>query len=345
MVMIGWLRILAGNSLTRRRTMTRAASVELLEIRLVPAASTVAASLTVATSAPESEASDALIPGWSGPVKSRGTAHTVTLNPLDPDSPGFDPSLPLWIVIHGRNQSADDAELQSLATVRAEADAGDEPVNVGMLDWSSAAESGQIGADGEAWIKPVAKWVAKSLKQSGYSATNVHLIGYSWGADVAGEIAQKLKQVGSILAIDPARDHPLGKHYNPEKKGELNFARNSLNSWAFFQTTDNLFGSASTAATAHSAFVVTGSDHFDVMLVVTDLLSRSSDDPLSPFFSFDTLSNPATSSLWTANSYDSSGEMSATDAPFEAVLDATLEGTAVLQLRYAVDGEEVIVSG
>lgn len=311
----------------RRRAQQAATTVEPLEVRAL-LSTTNAIPLGFAPAEPD----------FSGTVKHKGAQHTVTLDDLDSQLE-FDPTAPVWIVIHGRNQSANDSVLQQLAeTIRTQT--GEQVL---LLDWGTAADSPGIGAEGEAFIKPVAKWAAKTLKQTGIERQDIHLVGYSWGALVAGEMSEKLKTVGSILAIDPARDHPLGKHYNPEKKNEINFARHALQSWAFFQTTDNLYASAKLAETAEEAFVVTGSDHFNVVLVVDDLLARDDTDPLAELLSLARLSNPRSAAPWTANSYLSSGLFDSSAGLFEAVIDSTLAGDAVLQLRYFSQGEQLTV--
>lgn len=59
------------------------------------------------------------------------------------------------------------------------------------------------------------------------------------------------------MALSPAADYPGGS-YNPTAANEVNFARNSKYSWAFYASGD-FYGSSTTAQTADESFVVTAS--------------------------------------------------------------------------------------
>lgn len=108
-----------------------------------------------------------------------------------------------WIVIHGRDSSPDSEDISQLWR------AIDNRVNrvnsqVLVLDWRAAASS--FVGEGENYIQPVATWAAAFLKEElGLLGTQLNLVGHSWGAYVAAEIAELFGEVNSIVALDPAR--------------------------------------------------------------------------------------------------------------------------------------------
>jgi pimeloyl-ACP methyl ester carboxylesterase len=124
--------------------------------------------------------------------------------------------------------------------------------------------------------------MAGALSSYGLTPDELHFVGHSWGAFVAAEAAERVPaplgstpKVNSIVALDPATDYPGGS-YNPTSAGEVDFARNSAISWAFYAT-GGLYGSAAAAATAHEAIVLTGSDHTNLVNVFTDIVRMNYD--------------------------------------------------------------------
>ena len=253
----------------------------------------------------------------------------------------MDPGLPTWIFIHGRNESPTAPDLVELAQQIDDFQSGDQIL---VLDWGLAAASGDLGGRGENYIRPVAEWAAAALADYGFSRESLNLVGYSWGAEVAAEIAEEFGKVNSVLAIDPARDYPGGS-YNPDAPGEVSLREHAEESWAFYSTSSLQFGSPSVANTAENDIVVVGSDHFDIMRVVISLVALPADNPVAAEFSFlATLLTGASVPAWQVDSYLSTGELDLADGAFDAVLIATPDGKAVATLRYFDSGEEQTVS-
>jgi pimeloyl-ACP methyl ester carboxylesterase len=286
-----------------------------------------------------------------GTVTYKGQVRSVAIRPYsDNGSPVFD-NVPTWIVIHGRNSSPIASNLAQLA---ASLDGFSPSDQVLTLDWSSAAASGAIGGAGENYIKPVAKWAAAALAAYGLDSTELNLVGHSWGAYVAAELAElqaaagslPAGKVNSIVALDPATDYPGGS-YNPTAKNEVNFARNSRSSWAFYAY-GGLYGSATVASTAHESVVVTAADHSKLVNVFADLVTISYAPTTPGAASIGTQFNPnrllagTGNSSWKSNSYTSAAKRSSTGT-FEAVIIATSNGLRVKSLKL-YNGRAEIVS-
>ena len=277
----------------------------------------------------------------SGSATYNGSAKSVSIySYLGTSTPIYD-DRPTWIVIHGRNSSPSSSNLVHVESTLDSSSPGTHQVLV--LDWSSAAYSGLLGGAGENYIKPVAAWASSVLTAYGITPDELNLAGHSWGAYVAAELAElepasalgAAGQVNSIIAMDPAIDYPGG--YNPTASGEVNFARNSKLSWAFYAY-GGFFGSSTTAATADESFVVKGTDHSNLVNVVADTIARN----FGGQFGLNQLLplSGAASTYWVPNSYDSSGKRSSSGA-FEAVLTATSNGLAAYSLKYYNGTSEV----
>ncbi|WP_445246754.1 hypothetical protein [Microcoleus sp. OTE_8_concoct_300] len=131
-----------------------------------------------------------------------------------------------WIVIHGLNVSADDnpnyaGDFSDLGKAVAQTNPGD---RVLLLDWKEAAAGGKLNkteSDIDAllrlsnytaakWIRPVAEWVVKNLKEefgvdAEYASKNLNLIGHSLGSLLSNEIARvwQEEQTATKKGIDP----------------------------------------------------------------------------------------------------------------------------------------------
>lgn len=255
--------------------------------------------------------------------------------------------VPTWLVIHGRNSEPSSPNLVQLEAVLDAVRSGDQVL---VLDWRGAAASGALGGAGENYIKPVATWAAGALSGYGFVGEHLNVVGHSWGAYVGAELAERMPaslglpgEVNSIIAVDPAIDYPGGS-YNPLARGEVNFARNSKFSWAFYAG-GGVFGSATTAGTADESFVVTSSDHSKVVNVTANLFALAIAPTAGPTtlggqFSFDRLlvshtPNPA----WRPNSYDSSARR-VSRGTFEAVVSAAPTRLSVASLKFATLTQE-----
>ena len=288
----------------------------------------------------DSATTSILYTSLSGTVSYNGNTKSVSIySYTGTATPIFDDRA-TWIVIHGRNSSPSSSNLVQLETTLDGYSPNDQVL---VLNWSTAAASGLLGGAGENYIKPVAKWASSVLTSYGITSDELNLAGHSWGAYVAAELAElepasslPAGQVNSIIALDPAIDYPGGS-YNPTAAGEVNFARNSKFSWAFYAS-GGFFGSSTTAQTADESFVVKGTDHSNLVNVVANAIAVD----YGGQFNLNRLLAGVASTAWVANSYDSSGRRPST-GKFEAVLTATSDGLRVSSLKYFNGTTEVTV--
>ncbi len=201
----------------------------------------------------------------------------------------------------------------------------------------------------------MAAWAASQLQALGIAPASLNLVGHSWGAVVAGEIAKAFPGgVNDLIALDPALDATTGAaviavgliEFNPAlgsvvmvagalltdptyNTENVKFADHSRHSWAFYSS---YFGSARSSATASESFVVnTGAPtSFSAHGAIVDLFTRILDcnitaaknhtaiDAVDAFFSLANLNSPGRT--WTPNRFDSLGHQS--NSYFDAVLDA-----------------------
>jgi|GEM_PF-3409669 len=302
---------------------------------------------TVADNAIDDQSTSILYTSLEGVVSYQGRTQAVAIRSyLGGTEPILD-NVPTWLVIHGRNSDPSSPNLVQLEGVLDAVRSGDQVL---VLDWRAAAASGGLGGAGENYIKPVATWAAGALSGYGFLGEQLNVVGHSWGAYVGAELAERMPaprglpgQVNSIIAVDPAIDFPGGS-YNPLARGEVDFARNSKFSWAFYAQ-GVVFGSATTAGTADESFLVTSSDHSKVVNVIANLFSLAIVPTARPAtlgrqFSFDRLlvshtPNPA----WRPNSYNSSGRR-VSRGTFEAVITAAPTRLTVGLLKFATSKQE-----
>jgi pimeloyl-ACP methyl ester carboxylesterase len=268
----------------------------------------------------------------TGSVTYGTSTKSVSLRPLDVGAELYN-DRDTWIVIHGRNSSPASTGVAQIAAA-IEAEYADDQVV--MLDWSAAAASGLFSGSGENFIKPVAAWAATALVGYGFLAEDINVVGHSWGAYVAAELGEQLTEVNSIIALDPATDFPGGS-YNPEATvsgvAEVDFARNSTYSWAFFESANDIYGSAKTSATADESFVVRNSDHSKLVQVVANIFSQDiGTSLLAAQFDLQRLLTGSTNALWATNQFNTSG--SRASGPYEAVIYAASGGITAQSLTY-----------
>jgi pimeloyl-ACP methyl ester carboxylesterase len=257
-------------------------------------------------------------------------------NPADTNGV-VDPNLQTWLVIHGRGSERDSDDMLSLSLALAQARAGDQVLT---LDWSERAD-GALAFNQDRWIVPIAEAAADVLQEEGFSGGNLNVVGHSWGAYIGAELAERLPggSVNSIVALDPGRDGLA--EYNPEAAGEIDFARNSGYSWAFFESGGDPLGSRITPPTADEQFVIRHSGHGDVTEVFAGVLRLPDDNPMRQSFDLDRLVT-GDASPWALDRYDRSGDIETPSAAtlYDAVLEADHSGRDPFRLRYFSAGIE-----
>ena len=181
-----------------------------------------------------------------------------------------------WIVIHGWTSSRTNANISTVAGALFETRPGDQVLT---LDWQPAAD-GLLPFAAESSILPVAQWAASALIGYGFSGTNLNLVGHSFGSYVSDEIAQRIPGgVNTIVTLDPAANVFGG--YDPTLNDEVNFADHSFFSWSFHS--DSFAGNEYTPTTADQSFVVTNSNHGNVVFLFAYMLLHPT-DIVSQFF-------------------------------------------------------------
>lgn len=179
----------------------------------------------------------------------------VKLQRVDQGSGPINPNLRTWLIVHGRKSNPNKVNMYRLRQAVQKARPKEQVL---VLNWSQGAwdNAGKYGLQGSRWIAPVASWTAGILDDLGLQASNLLLIGHSWGAHVCGEIAHNLDllqetKVKGLVALDPAVLDPGPANYYTGAAPD--FARHAEMSWAF---NSSAFGSNAFAKTASQSFNV-----------------------------------------------------------------------------------------
>jgi Ca2+-binding RTX toxin-like protein len=291
-----------------------------------------------------------------------GIPFIFTLSKSDNDSGDIDPAVKTWIIIHGLNSSTESENnvFQELADVIRTLPPSDQVL---LLDWTAAADAAELGSwefpspdvgNVEARIPYLASKAASVLTDYGFDPSNINLIGASFGAYVAAEIADTLGGVNSIVALDPARDIPdwvgNGDTYNPNEDADFGNAADF--SWALYSRDGsfpegglgfNFAGNANVAATATEAFVVEGSTHSKIPVLFTNILGPANGGNLvSPFFQLDRLLN-GIFGPWILDQFDSGGTSNAGN--YEAVITTIPPVNSDIPYNIFFDWSEIGVRG
>lgn len=166
---------------------------------------------------------------------------------LENPNHGLDPSKPVWVVIHGREDRDDSGKMLELE--KALTDSGYQVVTI---DWREAAGSNipeSAGMQSEAWIQAVGDWCFRALKAMGIEGSNTRIGGHSFGSFVGFEIAEHFKEengfgVDTFIALDSAKDATLSARYDAS---QVNIASVSKTSTAFHSSFWGSEGRSNTA--------------------------------------------------------------------------------------------------
>lgn len=176
---------------------------------------------------------------------------------LDPQNGGIsrlDPGKPVWVVVHGRENSEDSSQIAELTRNLKSQD-----VQVVTLDWEGGAGDNlipKVGLEGQKWIEVVGAWSANQLKSMGFAGENINVIGHSWGSYVSYEIGMHIPGgVKTLVALDPAQDSPAlgGGIYKGFNDPEFKFSDAASNSYTIHSS--NL-GNSARAKTAEYSFEI-----------------------------------------------------------------------------------------
>lgn len=155
------------------------------------------------------------------------------LTPEDGGVQKLDPTKPVWVVIHGREDKDDSGKMLELEKALTESG-----YQVVSIDWREAAGENlpaSVGMQGEAWIQAVGDWGYRALVAAGIKGGNIRVGVHSWGSFVGYEIAEHFKAkngfgVDTIVALDTAKDPTSADRYDAS---QVNFAAVSKASTAF----------------------------------------------------------------------------------------------------------------
>lgn len=248
-----------------------------------------------------------------------------------------DPNQQTWIVIHGRGCSRYTTGTPNIPRMASDIQNLRPNDQVLTLDWSgpATAQSGVLFRE-EDWIQPVATWAAGALLAYGFDPAKINLVGHSWGGNMTDELAERLGGVNTIFAIDPARNGSGA--YNPNANfgtpsAEIDFARDSRFSWAFFSRDGGVLGitggDPQTPTSADEAIVVTNSEHSQMWNLVASMLENPT-GPVARYFKIARLLNH-TSGPWLVNRYSSSA---ASGGAYEAIIAAAPGGESPSTITY-----------
>ena len=266
-----------------------------------------------------------------GPVETT----RVYLRRFDRPSEPIDASVRTWVVVHGRNSSSDEENIELLASAVTESrsfvGSADQVL---VLDWREGAGEGLVlGFQGQRWISRVGMWAAEALANYGFAGSNLNLIGHSWGSYVADELGERMpfvlpagsgsRGVHSIVALDPAA---RSGEYNV---GARHFSEHSVCSWAFHSAT--IAGSETAATTAVEAFVVNFGllagpvdAHTLISTLFANMIVETSGDA-GRYFQLDRLLR-CQPGPWRTNQYDSLGGLEPVFGSYEAKVRARERG-------------------
>jgi pimeloyl-ACP methyl ester carboxylesterase len=282
----------------------------------------------------------------SGNVGNGNETYIVDLfrhGSANPQPIAVDPNQQTWIVIHGRGCSRYTTGTPNIPRLASDILNLRPNDQVLTLDWSgpATAQSGILFRE-EDWIQPVAAWAAGALLAYGFNPANINLVGHSWGGNMTDELAERLGGVNTIFAIDPARNGSGA--YNPNANfgtatAEIDFARHSNYSWAFFSRDGGVLGitggDPQTPTSADESIVVTNSEHSEMWNLVASMFEAPS-GPVAKYFKISRLLNH-TPGPWSPNHYNSSA---AAGGPYEAIITAASGGESPSTLTY-VKGDTI----
>jgi hypothetical protein len=172
------------------------------------------------------------------------------------DFPTPNPSQPVWVIVHGMDDSERSGSLLSVA--RELALSG---MQVITINWEDAAEAILKTGTDAPWTKDVGEWTASQLIGLGFKPESIHFAGHSHGSYVAFAAARRVmqltggSQVNAIVALDPAGNVPAISGFDDSIIDFRAVTRNSVaieGSW--------IAGSNRLAATADVSFQIDSAD-------------------------------------------------------------------------------------
>ncbi|XP_068113986.1 pancreatic triacylglycerol lipase-like [Hyperolius riggenbachi] len=127
------------------------------------------------------------------------------LNPSSISNSNFDTSRKTRFVIHGFLSGGQSSWLSESCTAFFQV----EDVNCIAVDWAGGSRTGYTQAANNIRVvgAEIAYFVDYLSKTYGYSPSNVHLIGHSLGAHVAGEAGKRMSGISRITGLDPAEPY------------------------------------------------------------------------------------------------------------------------------------------
>ncbi len=152
---------------------------------------------------------------------------------------GLNPNLPVWVVVHGRENSEDSDNIKDLTKALYEFDnANSDAYQTVTIDWELASKDNSFLFNGgvldllrdATWTPAVGKWVATQLAQANYNGENINFAGHSHGTYVSYFAAKEFNTLGkgvthSIIALDPATNVQFLNGGNSIDETKIKFAQ------------------------------------------------------------------------------------------------------------------------
>lgn len=178
----------------------------------------------------------------------------------------LNPSLPVWVVIHGRKDSERGNSINELTQRLVESSNG--RYQVVTVNWEDAAKdiAMPFGIDigdleDAKWTPAVGKWIGQQLLAAGFKAADIRFAAHSHGTFGAYFAAEWIKEktggqlVGTIIAMDSAKNPVFFGAGIPEERIQFkNVSQNSIGIHSSF------LGSANRAFGAHRSIGVSSPD-------------------------------------------------------------------------------------
>lgn len=222
-------------------------------------------------------------------VRIDGAHYTLGLIKADRTTNAVLPGRETWVAIHGWRDAPTDVHRVATAI-----DAAPGRNQVFEVDWSPAAASTDTNAVALR-VPEVGAWVAKKLTSWGIAGQNVNLVGHSYGAYMADEIAMRIPGgVNRVVALDTAIPAIAGTD-----RENVNFAAHSKYAVAFV---GSAFAHQAVSRTADQTILLDvgdfsqGQSHTNVREFFANVLQRDTSanpDRISNLFGVDTIGSSA----------------------------------------------------
>ncbi len=212
------------------------------------------------------------------------------------ETKSLNPSLPVWVPIHGMNSNENYDTIENLARTITEYG-----MQVVTVNWSDAAKDPLLPLGEDApWTPAVGKWVARQLIAAGFKPGLINGAGHSHGTYVLYYMGQEIlelekEQMNALVALDPAGNVSIFSEFSHK---DINFSIVARNSIAFESSlmadSDFLANTAHTSIRVNSPYLSPKKEHQLGLTTFTEILRHEHNTPgsFSDFVSMQKLMTP-----------------------------------------------------